>query len=169
MLNYIIVIFCDLLLIAGAVAFYKKTANSIRRNYRSLIESDNRELTKLIEEFIRFFDRFEMYFDKEMSSTEFLTELKSKGIIDEQEQLNIPIGTDEFKMPVYDTLSLRYVLRCAGELIYEKADLMKKWHNTRIEQLDVYEEFSKKFQELILICSKHSRREKEIEILIMES
>ena len=162
MLKNIIVLIVEVSIIVIAIVFFKKTDNSIRRYYKSLIESDNNELKILMEKFIEIFDRFEKYFDKEMSGTEFLTELKSKGLIDEEETINIPVGTDDFKMPVYDTWELRQFLYFSGELIYEKADLMKMWHKTKIEQIDIYEEFSKRFQELNLICTKHLKKEKEI-------
>ena len=164
MLKNIIVLIVEVSIIVIAIVFFKKTDNSIRRYYKSLIESDNNELKILMEKFIEIFDRFEKYFDKEMSGTEFLTELKSKGLIDEEETINIPVGTYGFKMPVYDTLELRQFLHLSGELIYEKADLMKMWHNTKIEQIDIYEEFSRKFQELNSICTKHLKKEKEIDV-----
>ncbi|MBR3720372.1 MAG: hypothetical protein IKN09_01350 [Clostridia bacterium] len=158
MSKQIIILIVELLIIGGGLVFYKKTANSIRIYFRNLRECDNNELTKLMEEFIKFFDRFEKYVDREMSTTEFLTELKSKGIINNEEPIEIPLGTDSFRIPVYDTMELRCALLCAGELIYEKADLMKELHNTKIEQLDVYEKFSKKFLQLKYICTKHSRK-----------
>lgn len=161
MLKHIIIFIGEILLIVVAVAFYRRTVNSVKEYFKKRNEAYKNEITDQIKVFLGFYNKFECYLDKEMSHEEFIAKSKLKGLIDE-DVIDIPLGTDGFTMTVRDTFDLRYILRLLGDLIYEKDDLFHKLYRVKIEQLDIYEEFSKKFQNLNLICSKHSRMEKEI-------
>lgn len=161
MLKHVIILIGEILLIVGAVAFYRRTVNSVNDYFRKRNEAYKSEITDQIKVFLRFYNKFGRYLDKEMSHEEFIAELKLKGLIND-DVISVPLGTDGFTMTVRDTFDLRHALRLLGELIYEKDDFFHKSYSVKIEQLDIYEEFSKKFQNLNLICSKHSRMEKEI-------
>ncbi len=165
MLKQIIILIVELLIIVGCLVFYKKTIDSVKEYFRKRNEEYKNEITDQIKVFLIFYNKFERYLDKEMRHDEFIAELKLKELIEPDEDvIIIPYGYDGFLMPVRDTFDLRYVLRLVGESIYEKDDLFNRQYKVKLEQLEIYCEFSKKFRELNLICSKHARKEKEIRL-----
>ena len=165
MLKQIIILIVELLIIGGALVFYKKTMDSVKEYFRKRNEEYKNEITDQIKVFLLFYNKFERYLDKEMRHDEFFAELKLKELVEPDEDvINIPFGCAGLTLSVRDTFDLRYVLRVIGETIYEKDDLFNQQYKVKVEQLEIYCEFSKKFRELNLICSKHARKEKEIRL-----
>ena len=165
MLKQIIILIVELLIIVSGLVFYKKTRDSVKEYFRKRNEEYKNEITDQIKVFLLFYNKFERYLDKEMWHDEFIAELKLKELIEPDEDvINIPYGYDGFTLSVRDTFDLRYVLLLVGESIYEKDELFNQQYKVKVEQLEIYCEFSKKFRELNLICSEHARMEKEIRI-----
>lgn len=156
----IVILICEILAIIGVIYYFKKNS-FIQWFYKNRIKDCKAELTVQIKEFIEIFDKFEMYFDKNMEEEEFFTILKAKGLLDE-DSLWIPLDSYDFKMQVRNTWDLRRILYLCGDLIYERADLANQLYGLRFDQVEDYDVFSIKFEKLNLICSKHARKEKEI-------
>ena len=165
MMKQIIILIVEISIIVGALVFYKKTMDSVKEYFRKRNEEYKNEITDQIKVFLLFYNKFERYLDKEMWHDEFFADLKLKELVGPDEDvINIPFGCAGLTLSVRDTFDLRYVLRVIGETIYEKDDLFNQYYKVKVEQLEIYCEFSKKFRELNLICSKHARKEKEIRL-----
>lgn len=124
----------------------------IRRKNANIINRNKKELYNMMNDFIEFYDKYELYFDKDMNREEFIEDLKHKGFIKE-DFVMVPFGDKRYSVPADDTRLLRKFLYDDGELILDIGENDREI--LRIEEIDNYGEFSKKWDALRRTCKKH--------------